>query len=66
MQSHVRDHMPALTGELSAISLAFVFGLRTVLGTLPIGALPRAPAGIIDTMSSANATTSPSPEVFIE
>ena len=62
MQSQTRDHAAALAGILSAIS----FGFKTVLGTLPVGALPRAPAGIIDTISSVNAIINASPEVFVE
>ncbi len=62
MQSHARNHVPTLARGLSAISLVFMF--RTVLRTLPVGTLPRAPAGIIDTTPSVNAT--PSLEVFIE
>ena len=56
MELRARDHVPALTGLLSAISLALVFG--AVLGALPAGTLPRAPAGIVDAIPHVNAVIS--------
>ena len=50
---YVRDHVPALTGVLTLVSLALVFG--AVLGALP--ALPRAPA-VIDVIPHVNAVVS--------
>jgi putative membrane protein len=56
MEFRARDHVPALTGLLSAISLALVFG--AVLGALPAGTLPRAPAGVVDAIPQINAAVS--------
>jgi putative membrane protein len=56
MEFRARDHVPALTGVLSAISLALVFG--AVLGALPVGTLPRAPTGIVDMIPHVNAAIS--------
>jgi putative membrane protein len=56
MEFRARDHVPALTGLLSAISLALVFG--AVLGALPAGTLPRAPAGVVDAIPQVNAAVS--------
>ena len=56
MEFRARDHVPALTGLLSAISLALVFG--AVLGALPAGTLPRAPAGVVDAIPHVNAAVS--------
>lgn len=56
MEFRARDHVPALTGVLSVISLALVFG--AVLGTIPVESLPRVPAGIVDAIPHANAVIS--------
>lgn len=56
MELRARDHVPALTGVLSAISLALVFG--AVLGALPVESLPRVPAGIVDAIPHVNAAIS--------
>ncbi|PSQ64241.1 MAG: DUF420 domain-containing protein [Halobacteriales archaeon SW_9_67_24] len=56
MEFRARDHVPALTGLLSAISLALVFG--AVLGALPAGTLPRAPAGVVNAIPQINAAVS--------
>ncbi|WP_049903470.1 DUF420 domain-containing protein [Halococcus agarilyticus] len=56
MELRARDHVPALTGLLSAISLALVFG--AVLGALPAGTLPRAPAEVVDAIPHVNAVLS--------
>ena len=56
MEFRARDHVPALTGLLSAISLVLVFG--AVLGALPAGTLPRAPAGVVDAIPQVNAAVS--------
>jgi len=55
MQQQVRDHVPELTGLLSAVSLALVFG--AVLGAVPEGALPRA-EGLLDLIPHLNAVIS--------
>lgn len=56
MEFRARDHVPALTGVLSAISLALVFG--AVLGTIPVESLPRVPSGIVDAIPHVNAAIS--------
>jgi putative membrane protein len=56
MELRARNHVPALTGLLSVVSLALVFG--AVLGVVPDGALPRAPDGVIDAIPHLNAAIS--------
>ena len=56
MEFRARDHVPALTGVLSAISLALVFG--AVLGTIPVESLPRIPSGVVDAIPHVNAAIS--------
>ncbi|MFC6733182.1 MULTISPECIES: DUF420 domain-containing protein [unclassified Haladaptatus] len=56
MEVLTRDRVPALTGLLTAISLALVFG--AVLGAIPAGVLPRAPAWVYDAIPHANAAIS--------
>lgn len=56
MELRARNHVPALTGLLSVVSLALVFG--AVLGIVPDGALPRAPAAVINTIPHLNAVIS--------
>jgi putative membrane protein len=53
MELRARNHVPALTGLLSAVSLALVFG--AVLGIVPDGTLPRAPATVINAIPHLNA-----------
>ncbi|MFC7154402.1 DUF420 domain-containing protein [Halomarina halobia] len=55
MQLQVREHVPALTGVLTVVSLALVFG--AVLGYLPTGALPRS-AAFLDLIPHVNAVIS--------
>jgi putative membrane protein len=55
MQSWTREHVPELTGLLSAVSLALVFG--AALRLLPTSALP-APAGILAAIPHVNAVIS--------
>lgn len=51
MEFRTRDHVPALTGVLSVISLALVFG--AVLGVFE-GSLPHAPEAIVDAIPHVN------------
>jgi putative membrane protein len=55
MQSWARDHVPALTGLLSAVSLALVFG--AALQVLPTNGLP-APESFLSTIPHVNAVVS--------
>jgi len=55
MQSWAREHVPALTGLLSAVSLALVFG--AVLQVVPTGALP-ASEPFLDAIPHVNAVVS--------
>jgi putative membrane protein len=55
MQSWAREHVPALTGVLSAVSLALVFG--AALQVLPTGVLP-APASLLAAIPHVNAVVS--------
>ncbi|WP_121821349.1 DUF420 domain-containing protein [Halostella salina] len=56
MESRVRQHVPAVTGVLTAVSLALVFG--TALGMVPGDALPRAPDGLLNAIPHINALLS--------
>jgi putative membrane protein len=56
MQHRVREHVPATTGLLTAVSLVLVFG--AALGAIPGGALPHAPAWVVDAIPHANAVVS--------
>lgn len=56
MQGLVRDRVPAVTGLLTVVSLALVFG--AVLGAIPAAALPRAPAWLLDAIPHVNAVIS--------
>lgn len=53
MRTEAADHVPELTGLLSLVSLALVFG--AVLGVLPVGALPRAPDAVLAAIPHVNA-----------
>jgi putative membrane protein len=55
MQQQVREHVPALTGLLTIISLALVFG--AVFGAVPEGLLPRA-EGVLEAIPHVNALLS--------
>ena len=55
MELRARNHVPALAGLLSAVSLALVFG--AVLGAFE-GTLPRAPAAVVEAIPHLNATIS--------
>ncbi|MEF8877636.1 MAG: DUF420 domain-containing protein [Haloarculaceae archaeon] len=55
MQSWAREHVPALTGLLSAVSLALVFG--AALQVVPTGGLP-APEAFLDAIPHVNAVVS--------
>lgn len=50
---HARDHVMALTGVLTAGSLALVFG--AVIGALPATLLPHPPAVVLDAIPHVNA-----------
>lgn len=56
MELRARDHIPMLTGVLSTVSLALVFG--AVLGAVPRTALPHAPHAIIAGIPHVNALIS--------
>lgn len=56
MQVQARDRVPELTGLLTAVSLALVFG--AVLDFIPASALPDAPAWVFDAIPHANAVIS--------
>jgi putative membrane protein len=55
MESWTREHVPALAGLLSVVSLALVFG--AALRVLPTGGLP-APAGLLAAIPHVNAVIS--------
>lgn len=55
MELRARNHVPALAGLLSAVSLALVFG--AVFGVFE-GTLPRAPEAVIDAIPHLNAAIS--------
>ena len=56
MQRQIRRHVPALTGVLTAVSLALVFG--TALGYVPPTLVPEAPGWLVDAIPHANAAIS--------
>ncbi|WP_135534279.1 DUF420 domain-containing protein [Halostella pelagica] len=56
MQHRVREHIPATTGLLTAVSLALVFG--AALGAIPGTVLPRAPGWFVDAIPHVNAVLS--------
>ncbi|MFB6107729.1 MAG: DUF420 domain-containing protein [Haloplanus sp.] len=51
-----RNRVPALTALLSAVSLALVFG--AAFGSIPAGALPRAPTAVLHAIPHVNAVLS--------
>jgi len=51
-----RDHVPALTGLLTVVSLALVFG--AALGAVPSRLLPRAPESLLSAIPHVNAAVS--------
>jgi putative membrane protein len=56
MHLDARDRVPELTAILSLVSLALVFG--AVLGAIPQGAIPRAPAALLAAIPHVNAVVS--------
>lgn len=56
MQLQARDRVPELTGLLSAVSLALVFG--AAMGVIPDAALPGAPKWVYDVIPHVNAVLS--------
>jgi putative membrane protein len=56
METRARDNVPALTGLLTAVSLALVFG--AVLGVIPSSVIPRAPTSVLETIPHVNAVIS--------
>lgn len=56
MQSYTREHVPALTGLLTAVSLGLVFG--AVLGYVPRSLLPDAGEGVVKLIPHVNAAIS--------
>jgi len=56
MELDARDRVPELTGLLTAVSLALVFG--AVLGVIPATVLPAAPHWVIDAIPPVNAAIS--------
>ena len=56
MELRARDRVPALTGLLTAVSLALVFG--AVLNVIPVAALPDAPAWVFAAIPHVNAAVS--------
>ncbi|WP_338729346.1 DUF420 domain-containing protein [Haladaptatus sp. DJG-WS-42] len=56
MEVLTRDRVPALTGLLTVVSLALVFG--AVLGAIPTAILPRAPEWVYEAIPHLNATIS--------
>lgn len=56
MELDVKRRVPELTGILTAISLALVFG--AVLGIIPKGVLPRAPEPVLSAIPHVNAAIS--------
>jgi putative membrane protein len=63
MQQQVRGHVPALTGVLTAVSLALVFG--AALGYIPATVVPEAPGWVVDAIPHVNAAISASAIVTI-
>lgn len=53
MRTQAADRVPELTGLLSLVSLALVFG--AALGVLPADALPRAPKSVLAAIPHVNA-----------
>lgn len=53
MAFEVREHVPALAGVLTVVSLALVFG--SVLGYVPVGALPHPPQWVLEAIPHVNA-----------
>ncbi|WP_248896874.1 DUF420 domain-containing protein [Haloplanus halobius] len=53
---NARERVPELTALLSVMSLSLVFG--AVLGVIPRGAIPRAPAAVIASIPHVNAAIS--------
>ncbi|WP_324758067.1 DUF420 domain-containing protein [Haloarcula sp. GH36] len=56
MQATARNHVGKLTGLLTVVSLALVFG--AVLGAIPQRLLPQAPATVLEAIPHANAAIS--------
>ncbi|MFB6224519.1 MAG: DUF420 domain-containing protein [Haloarcula sp.] len=56
MDLRARYRVPALTGLLTVVSLALVFG--AVLGTIPQSALPHAPTAVLGAIPHLNAVIS--------
>lgn len=56
MERRVREHVPALAGLLSVLSLALVFG--AALQVFPTEAIPRAPDPVLDAIPHVNAVVS--------
>lgn len=56
MQRYARGHVPTLTGVLTAVSLAVVFG--AALGYIPATVVPRAPDWFVETIPHINAVLS--------
>ncbi|PSP83415.1 DUF420 domain-containing protein [Halobacteriales archaeon QS_1_68_17] len=56
MRLQARDRVPELTGLLTVVSLALVFG--AALGVVPAAALPRAPDAAIEAIPHVNAAIS--------
>jgi len=53
---NVREQVPALTGLLTIVSLALVFG--AVGGAIPSALLPRAPESVLEAIPTVNAVVS--------
>lgn len=56
MQAQVRDHVPAVTGVLTVLSLILVFA--AALQAIPDGALPAVPRWVLDAIPHLNASIS--------
>jgi putative membrane protein len=56
MELRAREHVPALTGVLTVVSLGLVFG--AVLEVIPAGAIPRAPSWVFSAIPHLNAFVS--------
>lgn len=56
MEIRARDRVPELTGLLTVVSLALVFG--AVLNVIPAAALPRAPEWVLAAIPHVNAVVS--------
>ncbi|MCL7417685.1 MAG: DUF420 domain-containing protein [Halalkalicoccus sp.] len=56
MQRQVRAHVPALTGVLTVVSLAIVFG--AALGYIPSGLVPESPDWVVRSIPLLNALIS--------